>query len=407
MNKISVPSDSDPGVTYDIKRFRTGWSCTCPAWKFQKKPVHQRTCKHIQAYLKSSPLEGRPVQVIKGEPPRGSPKSKGETTVPKPSRSGSWVPEMKLFSLSKPSATPPSLRIRDQLDTVPEGWYVSEKLNGFWVRWVDGHFYTKKGHTQLPDPQGWARALKPYSDRQFDGELVYIPPQGRPRSGIPSTSDFHEPYRHQNSDSEAYWLPRKTRSFIRVDQPFLADQKSALALARDGGEWDPNVRVVLHDTFKVDPNTGTVIPETFEERVKILKKVSRVIPVAAQIKFDSRPELLRFVKRLVDGNREGIVIKNPQGTYQPGSRLRSVALKWKPIRHFEARVIKTATGKKGVRTIATVSAKWFNTFTNRFEIWKGNMVAPHGVKVGDLVTVAHAGIQENGHPDLPQIYVKP
>lgn len=27
-------------------------SCTCPAWRFQKKPITERTCKHLEAALR-------------------------------------------------------------------------------------------------------------------------------------------------------------------------------------------------------------------------------------------------------------------------------------------------------------------------------------------------------------------
>lgn len=44
----SVPSDSDPSRTYDVRKGRDGnVYCTCPAWRFQRKPVAERTCKHI------------------------------------------------------------------------------------------------------------------------------------------------------------------------------------------------------------------------------------------------------------------------------------------------------------------------------------------------------------------------
>lgn len=27
-------------------------SCTCPAWRFQKKPIQDRTCKHVEAAVR-------------------------------------------------------------------------------------------------------------------------------------------------------------------------------------------------------------------------------------------------------------------------------------------------------------------------------------------------------------------
>jgi len=52
-----VPSESRPGVSYmvtlhleDRGAFKTGsFSCSCPAWRFQRRPVSDRVCKHIKS----------------------------------------------------------------------------------------------------------------------------------------------------------------------------------------------------------------------------------------------------------------------------------------------------------------------------------------------------------------------
>lgn len=38
-----------PAPLYTIKRYGHVYYCTCPAWKFQKRPNTARTCKHIDA----------------------------------------------------------------------------------------------------------------------------------------------------------------------------------------------------------------------------------------------------------------------------------------------------------------------------------------------------------------------
>ena len=44
-------SASRPGVTYDvIMGDNQHVYCSCPAWKFQRKPALQRTCKHIEQF---------------------------------------------------------------------------------------------------------------------------------------------------------------------------------------------------------------------------------------------------------------------------------------------------------------------------------------------------------------------
>jgi hypothetical protein len=45
-----VPSMSKEGVGYDVRKGADGnIYCTCPAWRFQRKPLMERTCKHIKA----------------------------------------------------------------------------------------------------------------------------------------------------------------------------------------------------------------------------------------------------------------------------------------------------------------------------------------------------------------------
>ena len=46
-----VPWVSSSGATYELMRKGNVFSCTCPAWRNQKKPIQARTCKHLKAYL--------------------------------------------------------------------------------------------------------------------------------------------------------------------------------------------------------------------------------------------------------------------------------------------------------------------------------------------------------------------
>ncbi len=46
-----VASETRPGVVHQIRMGADGnVYCTCEAWKFQRKPVNERTCKHLQAF---------------------------------------------------------------------------------------------------------------------------------------------------------------------------------------------------------------------------------------------------------------------------------------------------------------------------------------------------------------------
>lgn len=54
-----VPSESTPGKTYtvtmwlqDKAQMKAGsMSCTCPAWRFQRRAVSDRVCKHVKTVL--------------------------------------------------------------------------------------------------------------------------------------------------------------------------------------------------------------------------------------------------------------------------------------------------------------------------------------------------------------------
>lgn len=48
LDRFSVMSLSDPDKTYTIDISKN--TCSCPHWKYQRKPVHLRTCKHLDKY---------------------------------------------------------------------------------------------------------------------------------------------------------------------------------------------------------------------------------------------------------------------------------------------------------------------------------------------------------------------
>lgn len=49
------PSSSDPCKSYEIRMGKDGnVYCTCPAWKFQRKGVQGRSCKHLVAFAQKA-----------------------------------------------------------------------------------------------------------------------------------------------------------------------------------------------------------------------------------------------------------------------------------------------------------------------------------------------------------------
>jgi len=73
----TVESFSRPGVTYEVVlhldakgSFKAGaFSCSCPAWRYQRRPVSERTCKHVQevqAHVKAQDEAFHAIKEIRG-----------------------------------------------------------------------------------------------------------------------------------------------------------------------------------------------------------------------------------------------------------------------------------------------------------------------------------------------------
>jgi len=71
-----VPSESTPGKTYTVTmwlqekgQMKAGsFSCTCPAWRFQRRVVSDRVCKHVKSVLEEIELHdtGHAIKEIEG-----------------------------------------------------------------------------------------------------------------------------------------------------------------------------------------------------------------------------------------------------------------------------------------------------------------------------------------------------
>ncbi len=50
--KIDTTIEGDSGTTHTIRTDSNGvMSCTCMTWRFTKKPIQDRSCKHIERAL--------------------------------------------------------------------------------------------------------------------------------------------------------------------------------------------------------------------------------------------------------------------------------------------------------------------------------------------------------------------
>ncbi len=124
---------------YTIKHIAGVYSCSCPAWRNQSLPIDRRSCKHIR--------------LMRGDDAEAARVGTGLASSPK----------------SKPSVKAPPLLLaetwNDSID--PQGWLLSEKLDGVRCFWDGKQFLSRQGNRFFA-PE-WFTAGLPLEP--LDGEL--------------------------------------------------------------------------------------------------------------------------------------------------------------------------------------------------------------------------------------------
>src|SRR5262249_25467900 len=119
------------------------YSCTCPAWRNQSIGIERRTCKHLR-------------------------KLRGDAA--EEARIGGAVPARPLKAAGEDGASSEApLLLAEAWDNSqnPEGWWMSEKLDGVRAYWDGEQFLSRQGHLyHAPD---WFTAGLP--KLPLDGEL--------------------------------------------------------------------------------------------------------------------------------------------------------------------------------------------------------------------------------------------
>jgi DNA ligase-1 len=145
-------------------------------------------------------------------------------------------------------------------------------------------------------------------------------------------------------------------------------------------EMAKKIPVVLHLFDIIYTNGKTLLNDPFEKRRKILEdivKEDEKLVLAKQIIADSEEEGNAFYKEALDKGNEGIMMKNLNAPYQPGSRV-GYMIKLKPVLETLDLVIIGAEWGEGRR------AHWLATFLLACKDEEGNFV-PIG-KVGTGIT---------------------
>ena len=148
--ELELPKDVASGETiqikgsgssvYTIKNVGGVYSCSCPAWRNQSKPIDLRTCKHII-------------------------KLRGETAEKERIKSGD-----NLVFVKKTAKTdgPPVLLAHNWEEGIDvTGWWISEKLDGVRAYWDGRKFISRQGN-EFYAPDWFVEGMP---DFPLDGEL--------------------------------------------------------------------------------------------------------------------------------------------------------------------------------------------------------------------------------------------
>src|SRR5262249_25036355 len=170
---------------YTLKNVGGVYSCNCPAWRNQSKPIEQRTCKHIIAFRGEEAEKERLGSAIEAAPRKKAQKEEKEA---------------------------PPLLLAESWDTDANlsGWWMSEKLDGVRGYWDGKQLISRLGNLiHAPD---WFVAGLP--SVPLDGELWIGRKQFPRTSGFvrrQDRGDFWKEIRYLVFDAPAHGGPFEAR----------------------------------------------------------------------------------------------------------------------------------------------------------------------------------------------------
>lgn len=143
------------GSMYELRNVGGAYSCSCPAWRNQNHPAHQRTCKHLIAF------RGQAVEKERLEK-AGAVAAAARTSAPAATR-------VKAPGTATATAVVPPLLLAHSWDqsTDLSGWWMSEKLDGVRAYWDGQRLISRQGNAFVA-PDWFLEGLPP---DPLDGEL--------------------------------------------------------------------------------------------------------------------------------------------------------------------------------------------------------------------------------------------
>jgi DNA ligase-1 len=152
---------------YTLKNVGGVYSCNCPAWRNQSRPIERRTCKHLIAYRGEAQEQAR--------------------------LAGEYVPPPKYAGGAAEKKEGPPLLLAERWDTETNlaGWWMSEKLDGVRGYWDGKQLWSRLGNLiHAPD---WF--LEGLPEVPLDGELWIGRKQFNRTSGIVRRQDRPDVWR--------------------------------------------------------------------------------------------------------------------------------------------------------------------------------------------------------------------
>lgn len=239
------------------------------------------------------------------------------------------------LNLQKPST------YEDYIDI--SNWYMSEKLDGIRAYW-DGKELFSKNKNKIFAPSWFTKDFPPFP---LDGEL---------------------------------WTKRG--DFENIQSIVLSQQESK--------DWEN----ITYNIFEIPNANGN-----FKTRLHFLenylkKNPNRYIKIIPQIVCKDKNHLNKFLKELLENGAEGVIIKNPNLSYETGRTNNS--LKVKEFLDDEGKVIAHNFNKDGSFKSLKIELKNKTVFNLGGGFKKEDRLNPP--KIGKFVTFKYYGLTKNGKP---------
>ena len=239
------------------------------------------------------------------------------------------------LNLQKPS------NYKDSIDI--SNWYMSEKLDGIRAYW-DGKELFSKNKNKIFAPSWFTKDFPPFP---LDGEL---------------------------------WTKRG--DFENIQSIVLSQQESK--------DWE-NITYNIFEVPNVNGNFQTRL-DFLENYLK--KNPNRYIKLSPQIVCKDKNHLNKFLKELLKNGAEGVIIKNPNLSYETGRTNNS--LKVKEFLDDEGKVIAHNFNKDGSFKSLKIELKNKTVFNLGGGFKKEDRLNPP--KIGQFVTFKYYGLTKNGKP---------